>query len=1082
VIFGFIITIMCYNVLKFSYKGVSNVARLPVPNSDEGAWGTILNDFLSIEHNSDGTLKKAPIIADAEAKATTAVQTVNGKTGPTVTLTPADLGISGGGVPDATTSAKGLVQLAGDLAGTAAAPTVPGLATKATDSAVVHLAGSETVTGVKNFTGGLQSAGQTVVATNDARLSDQRTPSDLSVTAPKLSVGPGINGQVLGYNAGNLAWTTPGAVPDAAVGVKGILSLNGDLAGTATAPTVPGLASKIAIVNQALNVKDYGAVGDGVADDTAAIQAALNAVTVGGRAVYLPAGRYKVTSTLTVTQDGTTIFGDGAGNRVGGTQFSTSTRIEAASSIAGSIILVQRAANDRPLQGVTLHDFTVDGGLFGTAVDGIIFRSNQGHIEHVHIWSCSGTGLRLLGYTSPVWDTYDTTVTNCMIGYNAAAGAILDTHSADTHWLHNIFLSNQDNFIVRGASPQVTGCHFYTPTRHDIWFDGGGSRAKFVNCKIEGAGDHMFLIDSTNGGYSDIQITGCGFSSLSSTALDNTYDYLQITGPAGIGVSRTTIIGNSFNLKGGSPVRARYAVNLATNAAQNTVIVGNSFGPNSHWGTGQFSDHSSTLLPAYVRSNFNVSDSTAVSAAPFLNVADFGATGNGSTDDTAAVQAALNAVPSGGAMVWFPAGNYKITSQLVVQIDNTTLRGVGAGSRAGGYPGIGSRITASGTFVSPVISIARPAADRAVYAPKLVDLAIDCSSVVTAAAGPVDGLLVTAVRGELSNVAVWNASGNGIRLVGISTAFQCTETRLISVVSSNNTGNGFHIDSFANDNTLVGCVAESNASRGIQLIGSRTLVSASDFLLNTLSAAYLADAGNSTRFNGCKFRLSANHGVEMSTSTAGISDVSFNGCLFDSNGTSTTNTYDHLFMNANVSFGLSRTSVTGCSFTSSQTNLPRYGVNLATSGVQNALIASNSFASAGQFGTASLVNNGSVALPVLIRSNINAVDYPAITASTTVQTTVQASSYTLALADGGTVVEMNAAAGVTVTVPTNATVAFPVGSIVELCQVGAGQVTIAAAAGVTLRTSSSLTTRAQWSTAALRKRATDEWVVVGDLT
>lgn len=37
------------------------MARLPIPGSDEGAWGDILNNFLSIEHNSDGTQKTLPI-------------------------------------------------------------------------------------------------------------------------------------------------------------------------------------------------------------------------------------------------------------------------------------------------------------------------------------------------------------------------------------------------------------------------------------------------------------------------------------------------------------------------------------------------------------------------------------------------------------------------------------------------------------------------------------------------------------------------------------------------------------------------------------------------------------------------------------------------------------------------------------------------------------------------------------------------------------------------------------------------------------------------------------------------------------
>jgi hypothetical protein len=45
------------------------VSRLPTPGSDDGTWGTILNDFLSVEHNGDGTLKKDSLITGAEQSA-----------------------------------------------------------------------------------------------------------------------------------------------------------------------------------------------------------------------------------------------------------------------------------------------------------------------------------------------------------------------------------------------------------------------------------------------------------------------------------------------------------------------------------------------------------------------------------------------------------------------------------------------------------------------------------------------------------------------------------------------------------------------------------------------------------------------------------------------------------------------------------------------------------------------------------------------------------------------------------------------------------------------------------------------------
>jgi hypothetical protein len=94
----------------------------------------------------------------------------------------------------------------------------------------------------------------------------------------------------------------------------------------------------------------------------------------------------------------------------------------------------------------------------------------------------------------------------------------------------------------------------------------------------------------------------------------------------------------------------------------------------------------------------------------------------------------------------------------------------------------------------------------------------------------------------------------------------------------------------------------------------------------------------------------------------------------------------------------------------------------------------------------------------------------------------QTENYTLVLADAGKAVEMSNAAARTVTVPPNADVAFPVGTLVEVTRMGAGTVTIVAGAGVTLRSRGSLLAVGnQYGAVSLRKRATNEWVVVGDL-
>ena len=92
-------------------------------------------------------------------------------------------------------------------------------------------------------------------------------------------------------------------------------------------------------------------------------------------------------------------------------------------------------------------------------------------------------------------------------------------------------------------------------------------------------------------------------------------------------------------------------------------------------------------------------------------------------------------------------------------------------------------------------------------------------------------------------------------------------------------------------------------------------------------------------------------------------------------------------------------------------------------------------------------------------------------------------SYTLVLTDVAKVLSLTNAAAITLTVPPNGTVAFPVGTQILLYQGGAGQVTITPGSGVTIRSQGSrLKITDQYSVAGLLKLATDEWVAFGNLT
>lgn len=102
--------------------------------------------------------------------------------------------------------------------------------------------------------------------------------------------------------------------------------------------------------------------------------------------------------------------------------------------------------------------------------------------------------------------------------------------------------------------------------------------------------------------------------------------------------------------------------------------------------------------------------------------------------------------------------------------------------------------------------------------------------------------------------------------------------------------------------------------------------------------------------------------------------------------------------------------------------------------------------------------------------------------ATSIPITSQATAYTLALTNAGTIIESTDASAITITVPTHAAVAFPVGTVIGICQFGAGQVTIGASGGVTVNNPSSLTSRTQYSTLWLTNYATDVWVLSGDMT
>lgn len=107
-----------------------------------------------------------------------------------------------------------------------------------------------------------------------------------------------------------------------------------------------------------------------------------------------------------------------------------------------------------------------------------------------------------------------------------------------------------------------------------------------------------------------------------------------------------------------------------------------------------------------------------------------------------------------------------------------------------------------------------------------------------------------------------------------------------------------------------------------------------------------------------------------------------------------------------------------------------------------------------------------------INSNFTEL-YTAVSAPQNVVSVTE--SATLAL--GTNILEVNSTSDTTITVPTNAAAAFPVGTKIEVFQVGTGIPTVTAASGVTFQPTGSVPVPGQYKSVFLRKRATNTWAI-----
>lgn len=136
-------------------------------------------------------------------------------------------------------------------------------------------------------------------------------------------------------------------------------------------------------LNDAVSVKDFGAKGDGVADDTAAIQSAINSTSSGANTVYFPKGVYLITSTITVPYKvklvgaGSTFFNNGG----------AATSITKPASLSGPAIYITGS-------GASIEQLAVQGVTGNTGV-GIQITASRVYLRDVGVFNMGGDGIRI---------------------------------------------------------------------------------------------------------------------------------------------------------------------------------------------------------------------------------------------------------------------------------------------------------------------------------------------------------------------------------------------------------------------------------------------------------------------------------------------------------------------------------------------------------------------------------------------------------------------------------------------------------------------------------------------------------------
>ncbi len=357
--------------------------------------------------------------------------------------------------PEATTLIQGKVQLAGDLAGTASAPTVPGLALKenvANKSTAVNLGAGATSDelyptqkAVKTYIDAQTTPEATTLVQGKIQLAGDLSGTSTAPTVPKLALKENIANRSTAITLGGVAasdtlYPTQRAVktyidaqttPNATTVQLGRIQLAGDLTGTATSPRIAANAIRSSAI------ADSSITTDKILDAnvTDAKIASLQASKLTGNIAVANGGTGVSSITGLIRGNGTGAFGTAAY----GSFFDLSNQIAVAADSAAAMTLSNTDfSSNVSVQNNSQLRFT-NAGVYNIQFSAQIDRSSGTAAQSVKIW------LRKNGQDVPA------SATNLIIsgGVNTAAFV------ASWNFFQNLAAGDQVQLMWSVSNPQV---------------------------------------------------------------------------------------------------------------------------------------------------------------------------------------------------------------------------------------------------------------------------------------------------------------------------------------------------------------------------------------------------------------------------------------------------------------------------------------------------------------------------------------------------------------------------------------------------------------------------------------------------